>query len=60
MIQLYLTYIIISGAFLISFYRLYEFIFKKKSTCSCSRGCSLKADIVKNIKSKQKVKSYQF
>ena len=60
MIQLYITYLLVTVAFSIAFYRLYEFVFKKKTSCSCMGGCSLKADIIKNVKSQQKVKNYHF
>jgi len=52
MIQLYITYLIVLIAFSISFYRLYEFLFKKKVKCTCMGGCTLKSDIVRNIKTK--------
>ena len=60
MIQLYITYLIVVGAFSIAFYSLYEFLFKKKTSCSCMGGCSLKADIVKNIKNKPRVNKLHF
>lgn len=56
-IQLYITYIILAFAFSMTFFRFYEFLFKKKSACNCSGACSLKADLLVNVK-KNKSKSF--
>jgi len=60
MTQLDITYFIIFIAVFITIYHFYQWLFHKKTSCSCSGGCSIKADILKNVKAQQKVRNYKF
>jgi hypothetical protein len=53
MIQLILTYIIISMSVFYVLFKVYDFFFIKKASCQCGSGsCGIKAEILKNMKNK--------
>lgn len=50
--QLIITYIIVFSAVAYILFKMYEFLFINKSSCSCGGACSLKSELTANYKKK--------